>query len=102
MKRQLLTLVLVIVIGGVFACGQEPTNTQASVLEESSLNVADKTKQVESREGFYIQEISDELFERMDNVLEAESQEEYESMPRNEKKKDKSRIIRVCLILLLV
>ena len=67
MKRKLLTVVMCIVfIFGVFACGQKATGTETDSLEnESSVASTTETEQAVSRDGFSIQEISDELFERM-------------------------------------
>lgn len=67
MKRKLITVAICIIFSvGVCACGQKSTSSQpGSVEDESSVALTAKSDQAVSRDGFSIQEISDELFERM-------------------------------------
>ena len=66
MKRRLFFIVMFgVLAAGVSAYGQKPAGTQSGNLEKPSVASADKTEPAVSREGFSIQEISDELFDRM-------------------------------------
>ena len=66
MKRRLFFIVMFgVLAAGVSAYGQKPAGTQSGNLEKPSVASADKTEPAVSREGFSIQELSDELFDRM-------------------------------------
>ena len=67
MKRKLVTILMLIVLSvGVVACGQRSTDMQPDDQEKKSDEaLAEKTEPTVSKEGFAIQEISDELFARM-------------------------------------
>ena len=61
MKRKLFTIAIICVLAaGLSACSQKTDNQQSDHAGNT-----EKTKQIISREGFSIREISDDLFDRM-------------------------------------